>query len=146
MVTRNCRPCAGSKRGGGTVVRIVSKRGSSVWPVDLEVGGGRARPGVGVEDRELELILGGVEVDEEVVDLVQDLGRARVRAVDLVDDHDRRQPRLQRLLEHEAGLGQRAFGGVDQQEHPVDQRQRALDLGAEVGVAGGVDDVDVDVL
>ena len=114
--------------------------------LDLEVGGGRARPGVGVEDRELELVLGGLQVDEQVVDLVQDLGRARVRAVDLVDDHDRRQPRLQRLLEHEAGLGQRALGGVHQQQHPVDQRQRALDLGAEVGVAGGVHDVDVDVL
>ena len=36
-----------------------------------------ARLGVRVEHREVELVLGGVEVDEEVVDLVQDLAAAR---------------------------------------------------------------------
>src|SRR5699024_5335828 len=36
----------------------------------------------------------------------------------------------------------RALGRVDQQHHTVDHRQRTLDLTAEVGVAGGVDDVD----
>ena len=35
--------------------------------------------GVGVEDREVELVFGGVEVDEQVVDLVQHLLRPRVR-------------------------------------------------------------------
>ena len=58
--------------------------------------------------------------------------------------HDRRQPGLERLLEDEARLGQRPLGGVDQEQHAVDHRQRALDLAAEVGVARGVDDVDVD--
>ena len=48
----------------------------------------------------------------------------------------------QRLAQHEAGLRQRSLGGVDQQQHAVDHRQPALDLAAEVGVAGGVDDVD----
>ena len=32
--------------------------------------------------------------------------------------------------------------GVHQQDDPVDHRQTTLDLAAEVGVAGGVDDVD----
>ena len=102
----------------------------------------RALPGVGVEDRELELLLGGVEVDEEVVDLVEHLGGRGVGAVDLVDDHDRRQPGFERLAQHEAGLRQRAFGGVDQEQHAVDHLEDALDLAAEVGVARGVDDVD----
>ncbi len=140
------QPQRGVEAGRGHRGQDGIEEGLQRLAVDLEVGGGRAGPGVGVEDRELQLILGGLEVDEEVVDLVEHLGRARVRAVDLVDDHDRRQPGFQRLLEHEARLGQRALGGVDQQEHPVDQRQRPLDLGAEVGVAGGVHDVDVDVL
>ncbi len=39
------------------------------------------------------------------------------------------------------GIG--AFGGVDQQDHAVDHGEDPLHLGAEVGVAGGVDDVDV---
>ena len=50
--------------------------------------------------------------------------------------------RGQRLAQHEAGLRQRPLGRVDQQQHPVDHRQPALHLAAEVGVAGGVDDVD----
>ena len=50
--------------------------------------------------------------------------------------------RGQRLAQHEAGLRQRALRGVDQQQHAVDHGQPALDLAAEVGVAGRVDDVD----
>jgi hypothetical protein len=50
------------------------------------------------------------------------------------------------LAEHEAGLGQRALGGVDQQDDAVNHGQTALYLATEVGVAGGVDDVDGDGL
>ena len=103
-------------------------------------------PGARIDHRELDLLLVRVEVDEEVVDLVQDLLRARVRPVDLVDDHERRQPALERLAEHEPRLGQRALGRIDQQQHAVDHGQRALDLAAEVGVARRVDDVDEDVV
>ena len=101
--------------------------------------------GVGVDDREVDLVGVGVEVDEELVDLLDDLGDAGVGAVDLVDDEDHRQLRLQRLAQDEAGLRQRPLGGVDQQQDAVDHRQGALDLAAEVGVAGGVDDVELDV-
>ncbi len=52
--------------------------------------------------------------------------------------------RLQRLAQHEAGLRQRALAGVDEQQHAVDHGQPALDLAAEVGVTGGVDDVQDD--
>ena len=102
--------------------------------------------GVGVEHREVELILFRIEVDEEVVDLVQDFLRAGVGAVDLVDDQDRGQLGFEGLGEDVPGLGQRAFGGVDQQHDAIDHLQGALDLAAEVGVAGGVDDVDLGVL
>ena len=101
--------------------------------------------GVGVDDRELDLVVGRVEIEEELVDLVDDLGDPRVGPVDLVDDQDHRQPRLERLAQDEAGLRHRALGGVDQQQDPVDHRQRALDLAAEVGVARRVDDVELDV-
>ena len=84
----------------------------------------------------------GAEVDEEVVDLVEDLARAGVLTIDLVDDHHRHQPRLHRLAQDEAGLGQRSLAGVDQQQDAVDQLHGALDLAAEVDVARGVDDVD----
>ena len=99
--------------------------------------------GDGVDDRELDLVIVGAEVDVERVDRVEDLLRAGVLAVDLVDDHDRGQAEGEALAEHEAGLRQRPLGGVDQQQDAVDEAQPALDLAAEVGVARGVDDVDL---
>ena len=107
--------------------------------VERRAAGARVR----VDDRELDLVLGGAEVDEQLVDLVDDLGDARVRAVDLVDHEDHRQVALERLAQDEARLRQRALGGVDEQQDAVDHRQPALDLAAEVGVAGGVDDVEL---
>jgi hypothetical protein len=106
----------------------------------------QAALGLAVDDREVDLALGGVEVEEQLVALVDDLGDARVGPVDLVDDEDDRHVLRQRLAQHEAGLRQRALGGVDEQRHAVDHRQAALDLAAEVGVARGVDDVDEQVL
>ena len=105
-----------------------------------------ARPGPGtrVDDREVDLLLVGVEVEEELVGLVDDLGDAGVGTVDLVDDEDDRHLGLERLAQHEAGLRERALAGVHQQEHTVDHGQAALDLTAEVGVTRGVDDVQGD--
>ena len=86
----------------------------------------------------------GAEVHEQLVDVVEDLGRARVAAVDLVDRDDDRQAAGHRLLEDVARLRQRPLGGVDEQQHRVDHQQRPLDLAAEVGVTGRVDDVEPD--
>ena len=47
------------------------------------------------------------------------------------------------LAEHEPGLGHRPLGGVDQHQRAVGHLQHALDLAAEVGVAGRVDQVDL---
>ena len=55
-------------------------------------------------------------------------------------------PSSKRLAQHEAGLGHRAFRGVHQKEAAVHHAQDALDLAAEVRVAGGVDYVDLDSL
>jgi len=111
------------------VATSVSKRGASV-----------------LEHGELELFLRRVEVDEKIVNLVEDLGGPRVLPVDLVDDDHGGESRFQRLLEHEARLGQRPFRRVDEKEHAVDQGEGALHLASEVGVAGRVHDVDLHVL
>ena len=47
--------------------------------------------------------------------------------------------------EDEAGLGHGALGGVHQEDDAVDHFQDALHLPAEVGVAGGVHDVDLHI-
>ncbi len=70
---------------------------------------------------------------------------ARVLAVDLVDHDDRAQVEFERLAQHEARLRHHALGRVDEQEHALHHLQHALDLTAEIGVAGGVDDVEFDV-
>ncbi len=101
-----------------------------------------ALAGHAVDGGEVELVDGGVEVEEQLLDVVDDLGDAGVGAVDLVDHEDHRQLGLERLAQHEAGLGERPLAGVDEQEDAVDHRQCPLDLAAEVGVPGGVDDVD----
>ena len=86
------------------------------------------------------------EVDEEAQHLVVDPKRLRVGTVDLVDRDDRLQPEGQGLPGDEAGLGHRPLGGVHQDEHAIDHPKDPLHLAAEVGVAGGVHDVDLHVL
>ena len=105
------------------------------------IQGGRARLGIGVDHREVQLVAVGAQVDEQIQHLVQRLGGAGVGAVDLVDHHDRHQPGFQRLAQHEAGLGHWPLGGVHQQQDAVDHLDDALHLAAEVGVAGGIHDV-----
>jgi hypothetical protein len=112
----------------------------------LAVGGavqrGPAGPRRGVHDGELDLLLGRVQVDEQLVAGVHHLGDPRVGPVHLVDHEDHRQAGGQRLAQHEPGLRQRPLAGVHQQQHAVDHGQATLHLTAEVGVAGRVDDVD----
>ena len=111
------------------------------------LGAGRhpALFGRAVENREVELLVGGIERGEQIEHLVHHFRRARVGTVDLVDHDDRPQADLQRLGDDEFGLRQRTFGGVDQHQRAVDHVQDALDLAAEIGVARRVDDVDADV-
>ena len=106
---------------------------------------GDAGLAAGVDDREVERVLAVAvveQVHEQLVGLVDDLGDPGVAAVDLVDHEHDRHVGVERLAQHEPGLRQRALARVDQQHDAVDHRQAALDLAAEVGVAGGVDDVD----
>ena len=112
----------------------------------VEFRDGPALAARGEEHREVELLLVGTQRGEQVEHLVMDVIRAGVATVDLVDHHDRLQAAGQRLAEHEFGLRQHALGGVDQDDGAVDHVQDALDLAAEIGVAGGVDDVDAHVV
>mmetsp|Transcript_43703 Transcript_43703/g.77039 ORF Transcript_43703/g.77039 Transcript_43703/m.77039 type:complete len:444 (+) Transcript_43703:726-2057(+) len=96
-----------------------------------------------IDHREVQLLIVGAELVEQVEGRVDDGIGLGARLVDLVDDDDRLQAQGQRLLGDEAGLRHRAFLGVDQQHHAVHHGQRALHLAAEVRVPRGVDDVDV---
>ena len=150
LVTCACSGAPSTYVGAGIVSRIVWNSGSRSGPSGRPPFSGCSRLataglGRGVDDREVERVLAVVvveQVHEQLVGLVDDLGDPGVAAVDLVDDEDDRHVGVERLAQHEPGLRQRALGRVDQQHDAVDHRQAALDLAAEVGVAGGVDDVD----
>lgn len=88
----------------------------------------------------------GGESEEQVHRLTDDLLDAGVRPVRLVDQEDDGKLGREGLAEHEARLGRRALGRIDEQDDAVDHGQPALHLAAEVGVARGVDDVDGDGL
>ena len=99
-----------------------------------------------MEHLEIERLFVGVEVDEEVKDLVGDLLRSGVGLVDLVDDDDWREVVRERLLQHESRLRKRALGGIDEKEDPLDHREDSLYLGTEIPVTRCVHDVDDRIL
>ena len=130
---------AGGRRNGGDdglEERLQIHAGSG------RIEGRRARLGHRVKHGKIQLRLVRIEVDEEVVDLVQDFLRARVGAVDFVDDHDGLELGLQSLGQHVARLRQRPLGGVHEQHDAVHHLQGALHLAAKIGVARRVHDVD----
>ena len=95
---------------------------------------------------DLELLIGGIQIDQKIVNLIEDFVGARIAAVDFVDDHDDLESGLKGFFKNEAGLGQRSFGCIHQQNRAIHHGKRALDFTAEVGVAGRVDDVDLVLL
>ena len=137
-----------SSTTGGATWRM-TRSNSGAMPRSLgPVGVGRhpALLGRAVENGKVELLFGRLERGEQVEDLVGDFGGAGVRPIDLVDDDDRLQSHFERLGDHELGLRQRALGGVDQHQRAVHHVEDALDLAAEIGVAGRIDDIDSGVL
>src|SRR3990172_8561350 len=98
------------------------------------------------DDGEFDVSLTGVEVEEQLIHLVDDLVRSSVGTVDLVDHHDRRKIASERLGEHVPRQGHRALGGIDEEQDPIDEGEGALDFTPEVGVSGGVDEVDAHTL
>ena len=73
----------------------------------------------GVDDREVQLLIGGTQVVEQVEHLIHDPVRTCAGAVDLVDHHDRTQAAGKRLLSYKAGLRHGAVLSVDQQQYTV---------------------------
>ena len=144
LVTSSWSGWPGSNTGARRHVHEELQQRAQVRPGHGEVAGRGAQLRVRVHDGELDLVLVRAEVHEQLVDVVEHLGGPGVLAVDLVERHDDRQAAGHRLLEDVAGLRERALGRVDQQQDAVDHQQAALDLAAEVRVAGGVDDVQPD--
>ena len=95
-----------------------------------------------IDVREIQLFVRCAQGGEQVKGLVQNAVRISMGPVDLVQHQDGAQAKLKGLAEHELGLGHDALFGIDQQQTAIDHAQDALNLAAEIGVAGGVDDID----
>ena len=116
------------------------------------LGGCLALAAGGVENREVEQLLsgcggflilnGGGQLEEQILGFFHNLVDAGIGTVGLVHGDDHRHLGGQCLGQHEAGLWERTFGGINKKDNAVHHGQRTLNLATEVGVAGGVDDVD----
>ena len=122
------------------------EQGDQVGAGHIRVQAGGAVTAAAEQHGAVQLFVGSAQVHQQVQHLVDDFLDAGIGTVDLVDSHHKAQVLLQSLLQHKAGLGHAALGSVHQQQNAVDHLQHALDLAAEVGVARGVDDVDLNVL
>ena len=98
--------------------------------------------GGGIDHREVQLLIGGSQVVEQVEHLIHYPVRTGARAVDLVDHHDRLEAGSEGFLGHEAGLGHGAVYRVYQQQYGIHHGHHPLYFTAKVGVSGGVHDVD----
>ena len=103
---------------------------------------GDALPRGAEQRRRFELLVRGVQVEQQLKHLVHDLLDAGIETVDLIDNDNDLVTQLQRLLQHEAGLRHGALRRIDEQQNAVDHLEDTLDLAAEIGVARGIDDVD----
>ena len=99
-----------------------------------------------VNDRGVQLVGMLSQLQQEVVGRFDCLGRPCVDPVDLVDDDDRGKPERERLAQHDARLWHGSLQGVHQEETSISHPQHPFHLAAKVGVAGCVDDVDLDAL
>ena len=79
---------------------------------------------------------------DALADLVEQFQRRLARPVPLVDDGDHRDAAVAAHLEQLQRLRLEALRGVDQHDGGVDRGQHAVGVLGEVGVAGGVDQVD----
>ena len=102
--------------------------------------------GLGRREHEgaLDLFITGAQIHQQLQDLVDDFHRTRAGTVDLVDTDNDRQVQGHGLAQDEPGLGHGTFKSVNDQDNAVDHLQHTFDFAAEVRVAGGIDNVDLD--
>ena len=140
---QNLSPGLRVSLGSRNIVEDGLKQGNHVLSRPVHVKGCGSRPGGGEHEGTVKLLLAGIQLDEEFENLVDHLGGACLRAVDLVDAHDNGKLQLQSLSQHELGLRHGTLESVHNQNHAVHHLEDPLHLAAEVRMARGVDDVDL---
>ncbi len=76
------------------------------------IQGGCSIPGFGVDDGEVQLPVGGIQLHKEVKDFIEDLIWPSVGAVNFIDDNDNAQVSLQGFAQDKLGLSHGALKGI----------------------------------
>src|SRR3989442_7206757 len=103
---------------------------------------GDAGPRIRINDWKFELLFGGIEVDEKIVQFVDDFLDSGVGPVDLIDDGNSRQLGFESFHENITRLWKRSLAGVHEQKNTVHHLQRPLDFTPVVAMTRRIHDVD----
>ena len=135
--------------GGGHVVNDHVKQREHIHVAVLGVEAGKAVHSARIDHvlhRKLKLLVGGTQVSHEVEAVVERALGLGAGTVDLVDDNHDRKTGVDGVAQNKAGLGHGALERINQKQGAVRHAQNALDLAAKVGMAGGIEDVDLHAL
>ena len=130
----------------GNLVDNHLEQGGHVGAGLVRLQAGVPLPGGGIAHGELQLVVVGAQLDEQVQHLVHHFRGAGPGPVDFIQHHHWLLAQGQSLFQHKAGLGHAALKGVHQQQHAVHHLQNPLYLAAKIGVAGGVHNIDLDAV
>ena len=109
----------------------------------LEIEGRHPLDGGGIDDRKVQLFVGGSQMHEEIEGAIDDVIDDRIGAIDFVDDDDGFMSEGQRFAQDERGLRHGAFFGIDEDQHAIHHAECPLHFAAEICVARRVDDVNL---
>ena len=99
-----------------------------------------------VNDREVQLFVGSIKVNEQVEYLIDNPVRARARTVNFVDNNNRLQTVGKSFLGDEARLRHRTIKGINHQQHRIYHGHDTFNFTTEVGVPRGINDVDTVII
>ena len=101
---------------------------------------------IGEDRAKFGLLIRGTQIYKEVESSVDDPISAGLGAINFIHDHNRPMTSLQRFPQHKLGLGHRAVNRINKEQNAINHIHDALDLTAEIGVAGRINNVDFAVL
>ena len=129
-------------RFGNIVENQLEQRAQIFLFVGHFLNGPAIAPG-SIENREVKLLIVGVQADKKVENFIKNFINPGVGFIGFVNDNNRAQAEFDGFAEHEFCLRHRAFGRVNQQDDTIHHGENAFDFAAEVGVARCVNDVNV---
>ena len=142
-VDQHLQRCLGINIGSRNIFQNNLEQGLQIIAFVIHAQLSDAVTGGSIDNGEFQLILISIQLDEEVQHLVHNLLHALVGTVDFIDNHDGLQMCLQGLAQHVFGLGHRALIGINQKQHAINHVQHALHLAAKIGMARGIQNINL---